>query len=93
MGCRIIPGVGIACSRGTMGGKPVCCMPGCSRAAAHLCDWKLKGRKAGETCSAPICASHALEVGPEKHLCPAHAAAWANHPSNPKNQTNPETKT
>lgn len=90
MTCRTIYGadgkpMGIGCTR-TMGGRAVCDIAGCSRAHTTLCDWKLKGAKAGQTCSARLCASHATNVGPERDLCPAHAAVWDAHPSNPKNQ-------
>jgi hypothetical protein len=40
-----------------------------------LCDWKVKGKRSG-TCDAPICAQHALQVGPDKHLCREHQKAW-----------------
>jgi hypothetical protein len=46
----------------------------CRAPASLLCDWKLDG---GKTCDAPICAAHAKEVAPEKHLCPEHQVAYA----------------
>lgn len=47
------------------------------------CDWKLHGKQKGKTCSRSLCASCATQVGPDKHLCPPHAKAWAVHPRNP----------
>ena len=49
----------------------------CGRESSLLCDWKVKGKKSG-TCDAPICEQHALEAGPDKHLCPQHQRAWAD---------------
>lgn len=48
----------------------------CGQPATLLCDWKVKARKSG-TCDAPICATCAEEVGPDKHLCPDHLLAYA----------------
>jgi len=45
----------------------------CREIAAFQCDWKLGG---GKTCDAWICDAHAQEVGPDKHLCPEHQAAY-----------------
>ena len=47
----------------------------CGRACEFECDWKVKDRKSG-TCDLPICSKHALQVGPDKHLCPLHQKAW-----------------
>jgi hypothetical protein len=47
----------------------------CGRRADLLCDWKVSARKSG-TCDKPICAAHALEVAPGKHLCPEHQGKW-----------------
>lgn len=49
----------------------------CGRASDFLCDWKVREKKSG-TCDAPICKAHALEVGPDKHLCPQHQRAFEN---------------
>jgi hypothetical protein len=40
---------------------------------AFQCDWKIG---AGKTCSKHICGDHALEVAPNKHLCPEHQTAY-----------------
>lgn len=53
----------------------------CSVEAGFLCDWKKGG---GMTCDKPLCAEHATEVSPGKHLCPEHAKVWETHPANPK---------
>jgi hypothetical protein len=47
----------------------------CGRPADLLCDWKVKSKKSG-TCDLPICAKHAKQVGPDKHLCPQHQKAY-----------------
>jgi hypothetical protein len=55
----------------------------CGRQATLLCDWKIASRKSG-TCDAPICAHHAKQVAPGKHLCPLHQKHYddwkARHP-------------
>lgn len=51
-------------------GKPAKC---CAMATI-LCDWKLSD---GGTCDAPLCLDHAVAIGPDKHLCPRHAAERA----------------
>jgi hypothetical protein len=43
----------------------------CGRPSQFLCDWKVPGRKSG-TCDKPICAQHALNVAPDRDLCPEH---------------------
>jgi hypothetical protein len=43
----------------------------CGRQATLLCDWKVATHKSG-TCDRPICARHAKQVAPGKHLCPEH---------------------
>jgi hypothetical protein len=84
------------CRRHLIGGKIVGIICGnfpevkpcnCGKPMQFLCDWKIgkhaNGRR--KTCNAPICSEHALEVGPNKHLCPEHQKAWrewqAAHPS------------
>lgn len=51
-----------------------CSIPGCRRSADLLCDYPVirKGRKG--TCDAKVCEAHALHAGPDRDLCPAHAA-------------------
>lgn len=43
----------------------------CCGISTILCDWPLE---AGGTCDAPLCPEHAVEVGRDRHYCPAHAA-------------------
>ena len=62
----------IVCTRGQR--TPRCSVPGCRNPGAHLCDHPLAGKKAGKTCDRRICAVHATKTGPDRDLCPAHAA-------------------
>jgi len=72
MPCKVIAagdgGVIIACSRGQQ--RQRCA---CGRPADRLCDYPLRGAKAGQTCSRPICSRCATRVGPNRDYCPAHA--------------------
>lgn len=61
----------IVCSRGR---KPPRCAWCTHTPSAFQCDWKTAK---GKTCDKHICATHALEVAPEKHLCPEHQKAYA----------------
>jgi hypothetical protein len=70
----------MACRTVTVGGvTAIVCGPrprrrrcSCGAPATLLCDWKVgKG-----TCDKPICAAHAEEVAPDKHLCPEHQVAY-----------------
>lgn len=45
----------------------------CGIMSGILCDWKVMP---GVTCDLPLCEDHAKEVGPDKHLCPAHQIEW-----------------
>lgn len=73
------PIVGVVCTRGVRAKRCV----NCGKAADRLCDWKLTGPKAGKTCDRPVCRSCTTRPAPDKDLCPAHARAWASHPTNP----------
>lgn len=46
-----------------------------SRRHTKLCDFALTGKKAGQTCDAPLCDRCATRVGPNRDYCPAHARA------------------
>jgi len=61
----------IVCGRGMKTPRRLCRW--CRAPAPLLCDWKLAG---GRTCDKEICAAHAFEVEPDKHLCPAHVIAY-----------------
>jgi hypothetical protein len=79
----------VNCRRVTLSGRdfivcghfhetPVCEV--CGETGALLCDWILaKGTpySPGRTCDRRICDKHAQQVGPDKHLCPEHQAAYA----------------
>lgn len=75
MACEKIPnphgGMIIACNRGQRL-KP-CVSPGCTKGGDRLCDFKLRGSKAGQTCDAPVCTGHAHRVSSGVDYCPAHA--------------------
>ena len=45
----------------------------CMAISGVLCDFELESG----TCDAPLCEEHAHQVGPDRHLCPRHAAARA----------------
>jgi hypothetical protein len=45
----------------------------CGAPADLLCDYPLRGTKAGKTCDRPICGECAVNIGPDKDLCPTHA--------------------
>jgi hypothetical protein len=60
---------------GMRGGRTKYCA--CGRPCEFECDWKIRAKKSG-TCDLPICEKHALQVGPDKHLCPLHQKAYAD---------------
>ena len=62
--------MGWICTRGPRRQPPRC---KCGRPSTLLCDYPLTGAKAGKTCDRPLCTHCATEVGPGRHLCPAHA--------------------
>lgn len=45
----------------------------CEKVATKLCDFPLRGEKAGKTCDAPMCKDCATKWGIDKDLCPPHA--------------------
>lgn len=45
----------------------------CLGISLYQCDWKMGG---GKTCDRHICEHHAQQVAEDKHLCPAHQAAY-----------------
>lgn len=70
MGCRKrqIDGMTvIVCARGDR--RQAC---RCGRPSTRLCDWPLRGKAEGRTCSAPLCDRCTSRRGEVDH-CPAHA--------------------
>ena len=63
--------VGFVCTRGQK--VPACSEPGCTWRSERLCDYPLRGEKAGQTCDRPLCRRHARRVGPDRDYCPPHA--------------------
>lgn len=57
--------------RGRLG--PQCSHPRCRWIGEFLCDFPVEG---GGTCSAPMCADHAHQVGPDQHCCRLHKEKW-----------------
>lgn len=81
MPCSLIklPGGGVAIVKHAAPRRKRCGT--CRASAPFLCDWKMNASTAPEqTCDASLCAKHALEVEPDKHLCPLHQSAWRAHP-------------
>lgn len=91
MGCdyvRIGDTTAIVCSRGrrSKARAPKCVA--CSKlAAAFQCDWILRrtpkiqgGKQSLEPvrCDAHLCADHAREIAPNKHVCPVHSITFDN---------------
>lgn len=74
MPCNIvdIPGGGraIVCTRARRT-KP-CDI--CHRPGGKLCDYPLRGTKAGKTCDRSLCAKCAVHRAPDTDYCPTHAA-------------------
>lgn len=52
--------------------KRKCTSPGCGRPAEFLCDYPLRGARAGKTCSRGVCSSHRVVVADGVDHCPAH---------------------
>lgn len=44
----------------------------CGQISGYLCDWPVNDQ--GDTCDAPLCATHANVVADDRHLCPKHKA-------------------
>jgi hypothetical protein len=63
-------GMAIVCSRSRRTPRCRWCT---TTPGTFQCDWKL-GK--GKTCDKYICAQHAQEVAPDKHLCPEHQKAY-----------------
>lgn len=74
MGCKTIDLGGgnfaITCTRGR---RPNLCQVCKLRPLDVLCDYPLRGAKAGKTCDRKLCRACATNVGANKDLCPPHA--------------------
>ena len=70
-----LPGGGFAivCGRDGRSRPAPRCRWCVSRPGAFQCDWKLGN---GRTCDKHVCAEHAFEAGPDRHLCPEHREAY-----------------
>lgn len=68
-------GYAIVC-RGGRRPQPKPCTA-CGAPSTRLCDFPLKGKKAGKTCSAPICDRCRTAFGDEIDYCPPHAKVAA----------------
>lgn len=78
MTCRAFRGAGTHAVSGFVCGRsePACSVDGCGARAERLCDYPLRGPKAGQTCSRKLCAKHSDPEG-GKDYCPAHARELA----------------
>jgi hypothetical protein len=67
----ILPGGAhaIICGRGS---RPRPCSV-CGRPHSKLCDFPLRGAKAGKTCDRTLCDQCAVHQEPDLDYCPAHA--------------------
>lgn len=79
MQCRTIaagPGMtAIVCGSRTR--RAPCSVPGCGRPHTKLCDAPVNRKAKPGTCDAKLCDAHATKLGPERDICPAHAARAA----------------
>lgn len=48
--------------------RPPCSVPTCSEPREHGCSFPLGGKRAGQTCDRPLCATHAQVAA----VCPPH---------------------
>lgn len=72
MACTIIPGVGIACSRGRKR-QHFCSVRGCQNPGTRQCDYR---GKSGQVCDRYICVEHATRLEPNVDYCPGHAQRY-----------------
>ena len=65
----------IVCSRGagTRESSCVVCHRYASSVKMKLCDYPLCREKEGQTCSRPVCVTHAQHIDPDTDYCPSHA--------------------
>lgn len=70
--CTPLPGGGFVCRSGQ---RKACATPGCGGRVVALCDYPIKGKKPGATCSAAMCERCRASVGPDRDFCPPHKRA------------------
>lgn len=83
MACIPLPGGGFICGVRRPKEKPC---SACGAPSTRLCDFPLKGKLTGKTCSKPICDRCAAAFGDDVDYCPPHArlaAAAATAPPAP----------
>lgn len=74
MTCRtLVQGNGVTVIACTRGRERRLCSVCKSRAMSKLCDFPLRGERAGATCDRDLCDRCAVHVGPNRDLCPVHA--------------------
>ncbi len=82
MTCTVIPvqgGVAIVCSRGQGTRARDCAFCGVNARDYKLCDFPLRGKRAGATCSKPMCGKCATSIGDNRDLCPPHVKMARDH--------------
>lgn len=86
MTCTRIPlegGVAFVCSRGQNTRPRECAFCRVTSADYLLCDFPLRGKRAGATCSKPMCRKCATSIGENRDLCPSHAKIAREHGLDP----------
>lgn len=82
MTCTKIPvagGVAFVCTRGASTRARDCAFCGTSTRDYKLCDFPLRGKRAGATCSKPMCGKCATSIGENRDLCPPHVRMAREH--------------
>lgn len=82
MTCTKVPvagGVAIICTRGPSARARDCAFCGVATKDYKLCDFPLRGKRAGATCSKPMCAKCATSIGENRDLCPPHVKMARDH--------------
>lgn len=82
MTCTKIPlagGVAFVCTRGASTRARDCAFCGTSTRDYKLCDFPLRGKRAGATCSKPMCTKCSTSIGENRDLCPPHMRMAREH--------------
>lgn len=72
-------GVAIVCTREPPRRARACSSCGTSTKDYHLCDFPLRGKRAGATCSKPVCTTCTTPIGENRDLCPPHMRMAREH--------------